>query len=77
MIKYSSIRKLNLITIMFNRFILFFFILDVFSFGNDKRSINYYEWTYRLLLINSIEKTTALDQLLKNKNIFVNLKTEN
>ena len=75
MIKYPSIRKLNLITIMFNRFILFSLLFWTFSsFGNDKRSINYYEWTYRLLLINSIEKTTTLDQLLKNKNIFCQFK---
>ena len=54
---------------MFRRFILISFSFLTFSsFGNDKRSINNYEWTYRLLLINSIEKTTSLDQLLENKN---------
>ena len=75
MIKYSSIRKLNLITIMFNRFILIPVLFWTFSsFGNDKRSINNYEWTYRLLLINSIEKTTTLDQLLENKNILCQFK---
>ena len=70
MIKCSSISKLNLITIMISRFILFSFLFLTFSsFGNDKRLINNYEWTYRLLLINFIEKTTSLDQLLENKNI--------
>ena len=54
---------------MFRRFILISFLFLTFSsFGNDKKSINNYEWTYRLLLINSIEKTTSLDQLLENKN---------
>ena len=75
MIKCSSIRKLNLITIMFSRFILISVLFWTFSsFGNDKKSINNYEWTYRLLLINSIEKTTTLDQLLKNKNILCQFK---
>ena len=75
MIKCSSIRKLNLITIMFSRFILISVLFWTFSsFGNDKRSINNYEWTYRLLLINSIEKTTTLDQLLENKNILCQFK---
>jgi len=56
---------------MFRRFILISFLFLTFSsFGNDKKSINNYEWTYRLLLINSIDKkTTALDHLLKNRNI--------
>ena len=54
---------------MFRRFLLISLLFWTFSsFGNDKRSINNYEWTYRLLLINSIDKkTTSLDQLLKNK----------
>ena len=60
---------------MFRRFILISFLFLTFSsFGNDKRSINNYEWTYRLLLINSIEKTTSLDQLLENKNILCQFK---
>ena len=60
---------------MFRRFILISFLFWTFSsFGNDKRSINNYEWTYRLLLINSIEKTTSLDQLLENKNILCQFK---
>ena len=76
MIKCSSIRKLNLITIMFSRFILISVLFWTFSsFGNDKKSINNYEWTYRLLLINSIDKkTTTLDQLLENKNILCQFK---
>ena len=61
---------------MFRRFILISFLFLTFSsFGNDKKSINNYEWTYRLLLINSIDKkTTALDHLLKNKNILCQFK---
>ena len=60
---------------MFRRFILISFLFLTFSsFGNDKRSINNYEWMYRLLLINSIEKTTSLDQLLENKNILCQFK---
>ena len=60
---------------MFSRFILISLLFLTFSsFGNDKRSINNYEWTYRLLLINSIEKTTTLDQLLENKNILCQFK---
>ena len=60
---------------MFSRFILISLLFWTFSsFGNDKRSINNYEWTYRLLLINSIEKTTTLDQLLENKNILCQFK---
>ena len=60
---------------MFRHFILISFLFLTFSsFGNDKRSINNYEWTYRLLLINSIEKTTSLDQLLENKNILCQFK---
>ena len=75
MIKCSSIRKFNLITIMFSRFILISLLFWTFSsFGNDRRSINNYEWTYRLLLINLIEKTTRLDQLLENKNILCQFK---
>lgn len=55
---------------MISRFILISFLFLTFlSFGNDKRLINNYQWTYRLLLINFIEKTTSLDQLLENKNI--------
>ena len=75
MIKCSSISKLNLITIMFSRFILISLLFWNFSsYGNDRKSINNYEWTYRLLLINSIEKTTSLDQLLENKNILCQFK---
>ena len=55
---------------MFRRFILISVLFWTFSsFGNDKRSINNYEWTYRLLLINFIDKkTNVLDYLLENKN---------
>ena len=60
---------------MFSRFILISLLFWNFSsYGNDKKSINHYEWTYRLVLINSIEKTTTLDQLLKNKKIFCKFK---
>ena len=60
---------------MFRRFILISFLFLTFSsFGNDKRSINNYEWTYRLLIINSNKKTTALDHLLINKNILCQFK---
>ncbi len=60
---------------MFSRFILISFLFLTFSsFGNDKRSINNYEWSYRLLLINSIEKTTTLDKLLENKNTLCQFK---
>ena len=77
MIKYSSIRKLNLITIMFNRFILVSLLFWTFSsFGNDKRSINYYEWTYRLLLLILLKKLLLWINC-ENKKFFVNLKTEN
>lgn len=60
---------------MFSRFILISLLFWTFaSYGNDKRSINNYEWTYRLLLINSIEKTITLDQLLEDKNILCQFK---
>ena len=60
---------------MFNHLILVSLLFWTFSsFGNDKRSISNYEWAYRLLLINSIKKTTTLDQLLENKNIFCQFK---
>ena len=61
---------------MFRHFILISFLFLTFSsFGNDKRSIKNYEWTYRLLLINSIDKKTiSLDQLLENKNILCQFK---
>ena len=60
---------------MFSRFILISLLFWNFSsYGNDRKSINNYEWTYRLLLINSIEKTTSLDQLLENKNILCQFK---